>query len=878
MRRKAVKFAFLFFAFLVLTALASVSSARTIYVPDDYEKIQWAVDNASDGDTIIVRDGIYYEHVNVNKQLTLKSENGSANCIVDARYSGSPITLNADGISIEGLTLRNSSWPNAGIKVYSNNNSITDNYISNNDDGIYLEDSSNNSITDNYISSNNKYGIFLLDSSNNRITDNYISSNNDDGISLCFSGNNSITDNYISNNDYGIDLWGSSNNRIAGNNISSNNWYGIYLDDSSNNSIYLNNFIDNRDDVYSYYSANVWNSTEEMTYTYNGKTYTSYLGNYWSDYTGSDADEDGIGDTPYSINGDKDYHPLIIPFENYIEKKPVLTFTDLTPSTITTNQAPYQAALSAKGSNFYNVTQIIFEWSGNASGSATWNKGDENWNAKVIIHSDSSMTLKPVVVESNPTWSGTCYWTVTLKDNTGATASKQFTVIYSPTPALIRVVDFSAWQGSISEETFRKLKEEQGVTHIIPQIYGRGPGGIGNNSYLKSQVKNATSAGMEILGGYVFPSSKWKEALDYWNENFPYLQLPMLALDVEPGSLDATVKPEHIEGVKKHGVIPLIYSSKYEWEEVMGGDPNESWFAENNIQLWVASWDYDGGEWDGWHDDERVNSSTGYLEPWSVPAPWDDRADLIIGWQFAGEIPLYESEFDLSVFLPSPIPNQPPTASFTYSPQNPVVGEEITFDASDSYDPDGSIVFYEWDFGDGNITNTTEEVIKHSYSEAGSYEVVLTVTDDKGAKNSTTKMITVMPAPPSVSISTDKYEYTAGDVMLINITLTNPRNEWQNVKFLWRLDIPDYNLSFTVINNKSLLLPPEFKKTFVISWRLPKLRASFNASWYVALYDGVISEDTADWRYICAKKKGEREIARDMAEYLREIERSALHA
>jgi len=59
MRRKAGKFAFLFFAFLVLTAFASVSSARTIYVPDDYEEIQWAVDNASAGDTIIVRDGIY---------------------------------------------------------------------------------------------------------------------------------------------------------------------------------------------------------------------------------------------------------------------------------------------------------------------------------------------------------------------------------------------------------------------------------------------------------------------------------------------------------------------------------------------------------------------------------------------------------------------------------------------------------------------------------------------------------------------------------------------------------------------------------------------------------------------------------------------------
>jgi len=120
------------------------------------------------------------------------------------------------------------------------------------------------------------------------------------------------------------------------------------------------------------------------------------------------------------------------------------------------------------------------------------------------------------------------------------------------------------------------------------------------------------------------------------------------------------------------------------------------------------------------------------------------------------------------------------------------------------------------------------------------------------------------PEEPKVSISTDKYEYRAGDVMLINITFENPTDESKSVKFLWRLDIPDYNLSFTVINNKSLLLPPEFKKTFVISWRLPKLSASFNASWYVALYDGVISEDTADWRYV-GKKGGGRDIA--IAEY-----------
>ena len=93
-----------FVSFLILTAFASVSAARTIYVPDDYEKIQWAVDNASDGDTIIVRDGTYYENVFVNKKLTIKSENGSENCIVNGRDSD-VFTLKADGIRIEGFTI-----------------------------------------------------------------------------------------------------------------------------------------------------------------------------------------------------------------------------------------------------------------------------------------------------------------------------------------------------------------------------------------------------------------------------------------------------------------------------------------------------------------------------------------------------------------------------------------------------------------------------------------------------------------------------------------------------------------------------------------------------------------------------------------------------
>ncbi len=120
---------------------------------------------------------------------------------------------------------------------------------------------------------------------------------------------------------------------------------------------------------------------------------------------------------------------------------PSLSFTDLTPSQIPTSTAPYQATLKASGSNFNNVNRVSFSWSGAASGSATWYKGDTDWNNKVTVNSDNSMTLKPGVVETNPTWSGTAYWTVTLRDTTGATASRSFTVTYTQLTPQVTGVD-----------------------------------------------------------------------------------------------------------------------------------------------------------------------------------------------------------------------------------------------------------------------------------------------------------------------------------------------------------------------------------------------------------------------------------------------------
>ena len=160
-----------------------------------------------------------------------------------------------------------------------------------------IERSSNISITNNSISSNNRHGAHLsFSSSDNKIIDNCINSNSMDGIHLFLSSNNTIRNNNISlnSNDGIYFFFWSKNNTISNNTLSSNNRNGIYLCESSNNTIYLNNLVNNTDGVRcSATSTNIWNSTSELNYTYEGKTFTNYLGNYWDDYSGTDTDNDG---------------------------------------------------------------------------------------------------------------------------------------------------------------------------------------------------------------------------------------------------------------------------------------------------------------------------------------------------------------------------------------------------------------------------------------------------------------------------------------------------------------------------------------------------------------------------------------------------------
>ena len=323
----------------------------TIYVPDDYPTIQEAVNNASIGNTIIVRDGTYIENVDVNKRLTIRSENRSDSTAVQAAYPGDHVFyVTADYVNISGFTIEGAKegYRTSGLYLgYSKHCNIYNNKILGNRRGIFLESSNYNVIANNTID-NISTGIYFEASSNNIITNNTV-------LKIVEGGGMHT---------YGIYLVWSSGNIITKNNI---NTSGIFVNMANNNKIYLNNLY-----AWSNDATNIWNSTSKITYSYEGKTYTNYTGNYWSDYTGADTNGDGIGNTLYNIHHPsydhtypgEDNYPLIKPFENYR----IISQTDLIPMSLPTTLYLQTNVIAATISNIGIVDAGEFNVSLSANG------------------------------------------------------------------------------------------------------------------------------------------------------------------------------------------------------------------------------------------------------------------------------------------------------------------------------------------------------------------------------------------------------------------------------------------------------------------------------------------------------------------------------
>jgi len=232
---------------------------NTIYVDDNYNssipgwgedrfnKVQLAIDKASDGDTIIVYNGTYFENVLINKSINLSGENKHGT-IIDSSNSGRVIRITKNGVFVSGFTLTNSGnyVEDSGVYIESYNNYIHDNIILQNQNGFYIKDSKSNRIIYNTIQDNN-YAIYLINSDFNFLVENIIEDNKY-GVYIQESSANDINGNVLENNEIG--LWLKlycTDNSIAGNMITRNTNLGFLMDRFCyNNIIHNNNFIKNK--------------------------------------------------------------------------------------------------------------------------------------------------------------------------------------------------------------------------------------------------------------------------------------------------------------------------------------------------------------------------------------------------------------------------------------------------------------------------------------------------------------------------------------------------------------------------------------------------------------------------------------------------------
>lgn len=159
----------------------------------------------------------------------------------------------------------------------------------------------------------------------------------------------------------------------------------------------------------------------------------------------------------------------------------------------------------------------------------------------------------------------------------------------------------------------------------------------------------------------------------------------------------------------------------------------------------------------------------GLSDPILPDTSWSQTFNEIVTLQYYSFERLWITGFINVVPLVSPV------ASFTYSPTEPLVNQEITFDASQSYDTDGTIVSYAWNFSDDTTLTETDALTTHIYTEDGTYNVTLTVTDDDGLTNSTWKTVTVLPIHDVavISVTPAPTEVTIGENVTITVDVKN---------------------------------------------------------------------------------------------------------
>lgn len=347
------------------------AQTSTITVPDDYSTIQAAIDAASAGDTIFVKKGVYNQgNIRINKEISLIGEDPLTTCINLApswiEYSNpdpfdvgqmphydDAIRIEANDVRLSGFTINNTVSINGGLSVVSGNRvHIIGNIILNNIfhiSGGYCVFALNTAacgvsfyggygtIAGNMMPGGSIwvaigkqgtviYGNTIIGDTEgiavggdwSIVTNNTVIGSKF-GLSAAASGSNNVFyANMVINNKAGLRMAEGDNNTFYANHVE-NNSFGVealcYFPVGDNNTLFRNNFIGNTKQVYTD-SVYIYGDGSERIVYLGGYFDDGKEGNYWSDYTGFDADGDGVGDVSYIIDANRQGHfPVMSAFE-----------------------------------------------------------------------------------------------------------------------------------------------------------------------------------------------------------------------------------------------------------------------------------------------------------------------------------------------------------------------------------------------------------------------------------------------------------------------------------------------------------------------------------------------------------------------------------
>jgi parallel beta-helix repeat protein len=247
---------FYIFSFFFSSGTCEEITKPTLYVggsgPGNYTLIQAALDNVTAGGTVYVFPGTYHEHIVITTPVHLIGNNKDST-IIDGDNEEYVVILDAGNSILSGFMITHSgrTFPEAGVYVKSNSNTISGNILTDNFYGMRLESTKNNTITSNVIIHNLRCGIYFSRASDNTLTGNIVSNHSFNGFGLYeFSNNNTLSENIFSQNNFsGINIRDSMGNHVVDNRILEDR-IGLHIPPPEYNTIVHGNvFSENRIDL-----------------------------------------------------------------------------------------------------------------------------------------------------------------------------------------------------------------------------------------------------------------------------------------------------------------------------------------------------------------------------------------------------------------------------------------------------------------------------------------------------------------------------------------------------------------------------------------------------------------------------------------------------